>query len=434
MTGHREWIQESVLRDMSEGVLTIGMDGVVNSVNPAAEMILEKSAEEMIGKRYAAIFFDREENDDFNQSILNAIYDPSAKHENLVPYVTDEHVKRLYVVTSFLTREGEKIGVVAVLSDITELSDLKIKYAEDIGLLLDSLVGALSTAIDERSPYNANHTRNMVRMAGAFLQWQKETGDPWGYDEDQRRALLMSVGLHDVGKLTVPLEIMDKATRLGLDMERIKDRFIRVALLDKIALLERRITPEEYERATEERREILEFIEKVNSAGFLSDPDYERVMELAEKRYIDENGERQRLFTEQEAAELSIRRGTLTATEREIMQGHAASTWNILSRVTFPKLYEQVPFWASQHHELLNGKGYPNHLHGDEIPKEVRLLTILDIFEALTAKDRPYKPPMPLEKVWFILDDMARDGSLDGEILKAFRDSGAWKLVTGQPD
>ena len=330
--------------------------------------------------------------------------------------------------------EGEKIGVVVVLSDITELAELKIKYARDVVILLDSLVQALSKAIDERSPYNANHTRNMVRMAEIFLDWQKKRGNPWNYDEEQRRALLMSVGLHDVGKLAVPLEIMDKATRLGLDLERIEKRFVKLNLLDKIALLEGRLTPEQYEQAEAEYREILKFIQKINSSGFLSDEDYARVLELTERTYTDENGDIQPLFTEAEITELSIRKGTLTATEREAIQEHASSTWNILKEVTFPKPYEKVPFWASQHHELLNGEGYPQHLRGNEIPREVRLITILDIFEALTAKDRPYKPPMPLKKAWAILDSMVQEGRLDGEILKDFQDSRAWTPVTKPAD
>ena len=88
-----------------------------------------------------------------------------------------------------------------------------------------------------------------------------------------------------------------------------------------------------------------------------------------------------------------------------------------------------IPFWASCHHELLNGKGYPDHLKANEIPKEVRLLTILDIFEALTSSERPYKKAMSPEKAFDVLGDMAKEGSIDGELLEMFRHSNAWRAV-----
>ena len=171
------------------------------------------------------------------------------------------------------------------------------------------------------------------------------------------------------------------------------------------------------------------FVSKPAADGFLPDEDLDKVQELAAKTFTDEKGITRRLLTDDEITMLSIRKGTLTAQERNQMQGHAASTWNILSQVQFPDDYANVPTWAASHHELLNATGYTKGLAGNEIPREVRLLTILDIFEALTAKDRPYKPPIPLEKAWKILDSMVREGALDGEMLAEFRESGAWKQI-----
>ena len=112
------------------------------------------------------------------------------------------------------------------------------------------------------------------------------------------------------------------------------------------------------------------------------------------------------------------------------MESHVTVTARILAQVAFPKLYARVPLWAAGHHELLNGKGYPNHLTAPDIPKEVRLLTILDVFDALTARDRPYKPPMPTEKALSILHSMAEEGGVDGELLDLFEASRAWDAVT----
>ena len=124
-----------------------------------------------------------------------------------------------------------------------------------------------------------------------------------------------------------------------------------------------------------------------------------------------------------------ITRGTLTAEERSIMESHVVKTKKILENVKFPKIYEQVPVWASDHHEFLNGKGYPEHIAAENIPREARLLTILDVFEALTAKDRPYKKPMPLRKALAVLDNMASSGQIDPDILVLFKKSRAWRGV-----
>ena len=302
-------------------------------------------------------------------------------------------------------------------------------YNEQINKLLDSLVETLSTAIDERSHYNANHTRNMVHCGEAFLNWLDATNHPWKFDADKRRAFLMSVWLHDVGKLAVPLEVMDKKTRLGDLMPPLQERFRTIGLLDKIAALEGRISEDELAKRNQERMSRLSFVNRVDGAPFLTDEDIKEINALSRLTFEDEHGERQRWITGQERRCLMIRKGTLTAEERAVMQSHAVVTGRILSHVSFPRMFAQVPGWAAAHHELLNGKGYPNHLTAKDIPPEVRLLTILDVFEALTAKDRPYKTAMSLGKAFGILHDMEEDGEIDGEILALFEESNAWETI-----
>ena len=295
-------------------------------------------------------------------------------------------------------------------------------------LIVSALLMLISNGAYRRAVFvSAEQKLNGVEITDE--ERMEKNGNSWDYDEIRRRVFIMSVGLHDVGKLSVPLEIMDKATRLGSRLEIIEERFVKLNLLNRIAMLEGRITAEAYDRAVEEAEDTLAFIRRVNGTGFLPDEDLKKVQELAAKTFTDEEGITQRLLTDEEITMLSIRKGTLTAQERSQMQGHAASTWNILSQVQFPDDYANVPGWAASHHELLNATGYTRGLSGDKIPREVRLLTILDIFEALTAKDRPYKPPIPLEKAWKILDSMVQEGALDGEMLAEFRESGAWEQV-----
>ncbi len=435
MTGDKALVYESIIRDMAEGMMTIDLNGTVDSFNPAAEKILGRKRDEVVGNHFARMFMEDPENDIFTQTVLDAMYEPMARHEKVVPWHHGDQIKQLYLVSSFLFHEGREVGTIIVFNDITELTELKLRYARDIELLLDSLVKALSAAIDERSHYNANHTRNMVKMAEAFMDWMESNGNPWGYNEVRRQVFIMSVGLHDVGKLTVPLEIMDKATRLGPRLEIIRERFAKLNLLYRIAMLERRISADQYHQSIAEAEETLAFICRVNAVGFLPDDDFQKVQDLASRTFTDENGTIRRLLEDQEITMLSIRKGTLTAHERSLMQEHAASTWNILNQVHFPEEFASVPVWAVSHHELLNASGYTKGQSGKEIPREVRLLTILDIFEALTAKDRPYKPAIPLEKAWSILDNMVQEGALDGKMLVAFRKSRAWEqIVENQPD
>ena len=430
MEENSDLVQRRIIRDMSEGVIVVGMNGRIQVLNPAAAQILSLDAGEALGQSLTAVFFQYEENDAFYQTFLDAIYETGILHSSIVPYYNGSETRRIQISTSFLIEEGQKVGVIAVLSDVSELLDLRDELErknQQITALLDSLVKALAKAIDERSHYNANHTRNMVLYAEAFLDWLDRTENPWRFDAERRAAFLMSVWLHDVGKLTVPLYIMDKPTRLGERLETVRTRFQTMHYLDRIALLEGRFGEEEYGQRERERQEALALIERVNESGFLPEDVFAQVEALFTRTFTGEDGAAHPWLTEEERDCLSIRRGTLTDEERRRMQSHASVTRRILREVSFPESYKDVPHWASSHHELLNGQGYPDHLAGGEIPREVRLLTILDIFEALTAKDRPYKKPIPLDRALGILHGMTAEGGLDGALLALFEESKAWE-------
>ena len=131
---------------------------------------------------------------------------------------------------------------------------------------------------------------------------------------------------------------------------------------------------------------------------------------------------------------LSIRKGTLSDGERTVMEEHVVVTGKLLSQIEFSEELSHVRQWASSHHEMLNGSGYPNHLSGDEIPMEVRIISILDIFDALVADDRPYKPGMPIEKGLHILTIMAeKEGKLDPQLTKLFIESRCWENPENRP-
>jgi len=257
------------------------------------------------------------------------------------------------------------------------------------------------------------------------MTWLKDSGYT-KFDEARERQFMMSVLLHDIGKLVVPLEIMDKESRLGSKTAAVMHRFQAIGLQNEIDYLKGSIKENERNRNADELRAARELVEYADKAGFLTDEKLAAIRDLGHTKAHGPEGETPYL-TEEELDCLLVRKGTLTDDERHIMEGHVVMTRRMLDEMSFPKRYRSIPEWAPMHHEYLNGGGYPNKLTGEAIPSEVRALTILDIYDALTARDRPYKPAFPTERAFAILDDMAADGQIDAELLGMFKQSEAWR-------
>lgn len=302
-----------------------------------------------------------------------------------------------------------------------------LKYVQEIKMQLHSFVEAMATAIDERTPYNGSHTRKVAEYAGLLadhINKQHAAGRCREYfDENRKEKLELAALLHDIGKMIVPLSVMNRATRLDTDMERVEDRFRLLEAYYRIDCLEGRISREECETRVAYLKDSMEFIHRIDSMGFLDDGNYQRVQELAAQKYVNGTGEEIPYLTEQERECLSIRKGTLTQQHRREMENHVVMTDKILSKVHFNKNYEDVPRWAASHHELLDGSGYPNHLKGEELELETRILTVADVYDALTATDRPYKKPIPREKALNILKSMAEEGKLERRLVDWLADA-----------
>lgn len=238
----------------------------------------------------------------------------------------------------------------------------------------------------------------------------------------------MSVWLHDIGKVTTPLEVMNKPERLyELQKADIRHRMEEIRLRGKIDQLEGRLSAEDLAKLETDTRETEEAIWKASTAGFLPDERLAWLGEVRARTYVDGAGEERPWLEDEEYAMLSIRKGTLSGEERAIMESHVSVTSKLLSQIRFSKDLSHVTEWAGAHHELLDGGGYPRRLSGDQIPYEVRIITILDIFDALVADDRPYKPGMPVEKALGILTVMAeKEGKLDRQLTQLFIESKCW--------
>ncbi len=310
------------------------------------------------------------------------------------------------------------------------------EHIRELEEMLDSMVDVMSTAIDALTPYNARHSKNMTIRGQAFLRWINENegslSGRWKHghisDEELRRFTL-AVQLHDVGKLVTPLHIMNKDTRLGGYEQRVFGRLRLIGALDKVAFLEGRMPEDIYNERAELLKKADNFIRRIDKAADLSEKDLDFIDRLSHMTYVNESGEEHPWLDPIEISKLSIRRGTLTRHERGIMEKHAALTAKLLSEMKFPKADAEIPKWAADHHELLDGSGYPAHKKGDEIDWHVRLLTILDVYDALVARDRPYKKPLPPYESLEIMKDMAQHGKLDETLLGLFIESGAWQEV-----
>ena len=303
------------------------------------------------------------------------------------------------------------------LSSMAAIELTNLAYVEELKAQMRSFVAAFATAVDERTPYNGMHTRKVAEYSGIladYINKKHASGEcEEFFDEERREKLLLAALLHDIGKMIIPLRIMNRATRLDKDIEPIEERFKLFAAYYEIDLLKGRITQKEYDDYIRELEDELDFIRRIDKVGFLDDENYEHVQKLSKKSYIKEDGTGISYLTKRETDCLSIRKGTLTVEDRRQMESHAEMTGKILDKVHFGKNYSMVPKWAADHHEYLDGTGYPNHLKGKELGIETRILTVTDIYDALTSVDRPYKKPMPRQKAFEVLRSMAKEGKLE---------------------
>lgn len=312
--------------------------------------------------------------------------------------------------------------IVRSLASLAAIELTNLQYVDEIKEQLHSFVEALATAIDERTPYNGSHTRKVAEyssLLAEYINQKYEAGEcEEAFEEEREEKLVLAALLHDIGKMIIPLSVMNRATRLDADITKVEDRFALLKAYYRIDQLEGIMTEEEYQEKKKYLDEALAFIHRIDGLGFLDDDNYARVQEIASHAYLRRSGDKLPYLTEREQECLSIRKGTLTEGDRKEMESHVVMTEKILSKVHFNKNYEKVPGWAASHHELLDGSGYPRHLKAEQLDLETRILTVADVYDALTATDRPYKKPMPKEKAIGILRSMAQEGKVESRLVE----------------
>lgn len=322
----------------------------------------------------------------------------------------------------------DRESAIALASQAT-VSILNAKLVYELERFLEIFMQSIGEAVDAKSPYTGNHVKKvgiLTKKISEAMNDDKIQYKGMIYDKDRSRLLEIASWLHDVGKITVPDHIMDKATKLEGVVDRIEiiaERFEIVKRDLKIEYLEHKISKERYIEMIDDIEKDYLFLTEINSGDiFMTNEKLEKLELISKKSYLLDDKEVP-LLRESDLQNLSIKKGTLTEEERKIIMSHANMTYKILENIPFPKKFIEAKHIASNHHEKLNGKGYPRGLTAEELSLDDRILAIADVFEALSSVDRPYKAPKTLSEIFKILSFMVKDGEIDGDIVRFIFDS-----------
>ena len=309
--------------------------------------------------------------------------------------------------------------------------------------LLESFIQMIASAIDAKSPYTGGHCQRVPvlteMLAEAACKAEEGPYKEFDLNEEEMYELHIAGWMHDCGKVTTPEYVVDKSTKLETIYDRIETVRTRFEVLKRdaeIAYLKARARDGADKKALRAKFKArvaqLEddclFIETVNVGGeFMEDAKIERVNKIARYRWRNWTGKKQEFLDENEVYNLSISRGTLTHEEREVINNHIVMTIEMLEQLPFPKHLKRVPEYAGGHHEKMDGTGYPKGLYAADMSLPARMMAIADIFEALTAADRPYKKAKTLTDSLRIMGFMVKDQHIDPELFELFLESGVYR-------
>jgi HD-GYP domain-containing protein (c-di-GMP phosphodiesterase class II) len=294
--------------------------------------------------------------------------------------------------------------------------------------LFESFINLMNSAIDEKSPYTGGHCQRVPVLTMLLAEAVNDTREgplrDFTMSEKDRYELKIAGLLHDCGKVTTPVHVVDKATKLQTIYDRIHLIDTRFEVLKRdleLQFLKKELTKEQLQRQLRQLDEDREFLRACNVGGErMKDEDIARVLRIAAYRWCDAEGRDARFLSEDEVVNLTIRAGTLTDEERKVINHHIVATIKMLESLPWPKHLTSVPEYAGGHHERMDGKGYPKGLKREQMSVQARCMGIADIFEALTAKDRPYKKGKTLSESLEILGRMKLNHHIDPDLFDIF--------------
>jgi len=375
-----------------------------------------------------------------------------------------------YRSTSFLTvpmknHEGEIIGVLQLLNAIDPATGLVSIFGEEdqrlaeslasqaaialtnrlliqqLEVLFESLIELINTAIDDKSPYTGGHCKRVpvltMMLAEAAHEAVAGPLTDFRMSEKDRYELKIAGLLHDCGKITTPVHVVDKATKLQTIFDRIELVGTRLEVLKRDAEIEMlhakvraieagdeasaRRAEEAYAARVRELDADREFLRRTNVGSERMRPeDQARVSRIARYSWRNPEGRLDRFLSRDEEDNLNIAYGTLNTGEREVINHHIVATIKMLEALPWPRHLSNVPEYAGGHHERMDGKGYPRGLTREQMSVQARVMGIADIFEALTAKDRPYKVGKTLSESLAILGRFKESGHIDPDLFDIF--------------
>ncbi|MCA1904113.1 MAG: GAF domain-containing protein [Cyanobacteria bacterium KgW148] len=307
--------------------------------------------------------------------------------------------------------------------------------------LFEAFISLIAQAIDEKSEHTGDHCRRVpvltMMLAEAACHTKTGVFKDFQMTEEELYELKIAGLLHDCGKVTTPVHVIEKATKLQTIYDRINLIDTRFAALQKdleIEFLQQKISflegksninltalTEEYQRKLEQMKSDRLFLHNCNiGSEFMSDDLKERVKTIGQYQWYDWDNKQQNFLTEDEIYNLNITKGTLTKEEREIINRHIVVTIKMLEALPYPKNLRRVPEYAGGHHERMDGKGYPKGLTREQMSIPARMMAIADVFEALSARDRPYKKGKTLTECLHILGKMKLDNHIDPDLFDLF--------------
>ncbi|MFT5758625.1 MAG: HD-GYP domain-containing protein (c-di-GMP phosphodiesterase class II) [Alteromonadaceae bacterium] len=373
---------------------------------------------------------------DFDLSAAKAMDKKMNYHtKSVLTLPMNNHHDDLNGVIQLINAKNDKGHVIAftpeverVTSALTSLAGMIItnkELVDDMENLFNSFSQLIASAIDKKSPYTGGHCRRVpeITMMLARACHRIDSGELQGFSmsEDDFNELSVAAWLHDCGKVATPEYVMDKAKKLETICDRITlvDARFEIAARDiyNSQTLDQKEKIEQLKQLESDR----EFIKIANTGGeFFDDEKIQRVYQIGKSYQVSIANTKQSVLSDDEIYNLITKRGTLNAKERQIINSHMDVTVEMLEAMPFPKHLQRVPEYACGHHEKMDGTGYPKGLKREQMSIPARMMAIADIFEALTANDRPYKAPKKLSETLMIMGRMRLEDHLDPDLFMVF--------------
>ncbi|MBX7058454.1 MAG: GAF domain-containing protein [Leptospirales bacterium] len=462
---HLRFKKSALALNANEFLLPIDSNSIAGHVALSGQPLMIADVYELTGAEgfHFNVEFDRTHNyrtrsmmvipmKDHHGNPIGVIQLINRKRKNIPRPLTIEELNSDLVVP-FDDRSVELVQSLAGQAAVAVLNNILI---QDINNLFEGFVTAAVTAIEQRDPTTSGHSFRVAEFTTGLARAVDRLSDgefsAIKFSLEQIREIRYASLLHDFGKVGVREKVLVKSKKLyDHELQLIETRFQSIEQMVEKHYLQRKLKYlkangagafGEYEmyldsemgERMEELREMLSAIRAANEPSVVASSNFERLEEIARKRIRIPGGQQMSFLEENELLSLSVRRGNLDQRERMEIESHVSHTYRFLIQIPWTTDLAHVPDIAHGHHEKLDGTGYPMGLRGDEIALQTRMMTISDIYDALTAPDRPYKKSLSAERALDILQLEAKEHHVDHRLLKVFIEAGVFRAASEKQD